>query len=241
MLDTPPPPASPATVAPFVAGSPIEQSLSIVQPLAASWRSRVVASMDAAEPSERWLAAVPDVGPTCEVILADTLLHDLGAAEKADLLRWIRATQDASGAWLSTGGSPDLSLTVLGWWARRCGGDDPAEPSMVRAQRVVHALGGAQRTNFEVRLWLALCGAVPWDFLPAIPGELFLLPRSMWVSPSRVAPWARGVLTPYYVLARAGARLRLPDPSPLMLRRDPPPDAAFDSFRAAYDGEKKEE
>ncbi|MBV1861360.1 MAG: hypothetical protein KUG77_23275 [Nannocystaceae bacterium] len=222
MLDTPPPPASPSTVAPaIVEGTPIEQSLQAVQPLAALWRSRVVDSMDAADPTHRWLAAVPDVGPTCEVILADTLLHDLGAAEKADLLRWIRGTQDASGAWLSTGGSPDLSLTVLGWWARRCGGDDPADPSMVRAQRVVRALGGAQRTNFEVRLWLALCGAVPWDFLPAIPGELFLLPRSMWVSPSRVAPWARGVLTPYYVLARAGARLRLPDPSPLMLRRDP--------------------
>lgn len=222
MLDTPPPPASPSTVTPVVAcGSPIEQSLDAVQPLASTWRSRVVASMDPSSTSDRWLAAVPDVGPTCEVILADTLLHDLGTAEKADLLRWIRATQDSSGAWLSIDGNPDLSLTVLGWWARRCGGDDPSDPSMVRAQRVVHALGGAQRTNFEVRLWLALCGAVPWDFLPAIPGELFLLPRSMWVSPSRVAPWARGVLTPYYVLARAGARLRLPDPSPLMLRRDP--------------------
>ncbi len=222
MLDSPPPPASPATVAPVViAGSPIEQSLEAVLPMAASWRTRVVESMDEGEPRVRWLAAVPDVGPSCEVILADTLLHDLGATEKADLLRWIRATQDASGAWLSTDGSPDLSLTVLGWWARRCGGDDPADPSMVRAQRVAHALGGAQRTNFEVRLWLALCGAVPWDFLPAIPGELFLLPRSVWISPNRVAPWARGVLTAYYVLARAGARLRLPDPSPLMLRRDP--------------------
>ena len=67
---------------------------------------------------------------------------------------------------------------------------------MVKAQRVVHSLGGAQRANFGVRLWLALAGAVPWDFLPAIPGELFLLPRSTWVSPSRFAPWARGIKTP---------------------------------------------
>jgi len=219
MLDTPSPSASP-TVS-VVEGNPIEQSLETVRPLASTWRQRVVQSMDATGPTERWLAAVPDVGPTCEVILADTLLRDLGEEEKAAMLQWIRGTQDASGAWLDVQGSPDLSLTVLGWWARRCGGDDPGEASMIRAQRVVHSLGGAQRTNFEVRLWLALAGAVPWDFLPAIPGELFLLPRSMWVSPSRFAPWARGVLTPYYVLARARATIRLPDPSPLMLRRDP--------------------
>ena len=219
MLDTPP--ASPTAAPIVVEGSSAEKSLRALQPLASSWRARVVASMDARDPTQRWLAAVPDVGPTCEVLLADPLLQSLDKNERDGLLRWIRATQDASGAWLAVDGSPDLSLTVLGWWARRQGGDDPDEPSMVRAQRVVHALGGAQRANFEVRLWLALCGAIPWSFLPAIPGELFLLPRAMWVSPSRFAPWARGVLTPYYVLARAGAKLRLPDPSPLMLRRDP--------------------
>jgi hypothetical protein len=221
MLDTPPPSASPTTAPVVVEGTPAEQSLQALQPLARTWRERVVSSMDARNPEQRWLAAVPDVGPACEVLLADTMLHALGEAEREGLLGWIRAAQDASGAWLSIDGRPDLSLTVLGWWARRHGGDDPSEASMVRAQRVVHALGGAQRANFEVRLWLALCGAIPWSFLPAIPGELFLLPRSMWVSPSRVAPWARGVLTPYYVLARSGAKLRLPDPSPLMLRRDP--------------------
>ncbi len=219
MLDTP----SPSAVADsaVVEGSPAEQSLALIAPLASAWRRRVVSSMEATAPLHRWLAAIPDVGPTCEVLLADALLHDLDASERDALLRWIRGSQDSSGAWLSVDGSPDLSLTVLGWWARRSGGDDPEEASMVRAQRVVHALGGAQRANFEVRLWLALCGAVPWDFLPAIPGELFLLPRSMWVSPSRVSPWARAILTPYYVLARAGALIRLPDPSPLMLRRDP--------------------
>ena len=221
MLDTPSPTASSNVASVVVEGSPIARSLDAVHPLAATWRARVLESMDRTEPSERWLAAIPDIGPTCEVILADRLLGDLSEEESASLMQWVRGSQDASGAWLSVEGSPDLSLTVLGWWARRCAGDDPSEASMVKAQRVVHSLGGAQRANFGVRLWLALAGAVPWDFLPAIPGELFLLPRSTWVSPSRFAPWARGILTPYYVLARASARLRLPDPSPLMLRRDP--------------------
>jgi squalene-hopene/tetraprenyl-beta-curcumene cyclase len=100
-------------------------------------------------------------------------------------------------------------------------GDDPAEDSMVRARRVVHALGGVQRANFSVRLWLALSGQIPWDYLPAIPGELFLLPEQTWLSPARFSPWARGVLTPYYILARAPGFIHLPDASPLLLRRHP--------------------
>ncbi len=199
----------------------MEQSLAAAQRMASRWRERAVASVAATDPRARWLAAVPDVGPSCEVLLADQLFHDLSPAEKDGLLQWVRDTQDEGGAWRSLDGTPDLSLTVLGWWARRCGGDDPGEESMIRAQRVVHSLGGAQRANFEVRLWLALCGAVPWDFLPAIPGELFLLPESLWLSPSRIAPWARGILTAYYIIARGDGHVRLPDPAPLMLRRDP--------------------
>ena len=34
------------------------------------------------------------------------------------------------------------------------------------------------------------------------------------------SPWARGVLTPYLVIARAPAHLQLPDASPLLLRRN---------------------
>ncbi len=202
-------------------GSALEQTLQRTQSVTSSWRSRVVASLGQSDPRERWLAAVPDVGPTCEVLLADRLFHDLEEDEREQLLRWVRGSQQTTGAWLGADGVPDLSLTVLGWWARRCGGDDPREDSMVRAQRVVHALGGAQRTNFEVRLWLALCGAVPWSYLPAIPGELFLLPASVWLSPDQFSPWARGVLTPYYVIARGHGQVHLPDPSALMLRRTP--------------------
>ena len=90
---------------------------------------------------------------------------------------------------------------------------------MVKAVRVVQALGGAQRANFEVRLWLAMAGEIEWSWLPAIPAELFLLPPSMPLSPGRFSPWARGVLTPYLLIARAPARLHLAPASELLLRR----------------------
>lgn len=223
MLDTLPDAASPPQTAAAnitTLGSAIEQGLAQAQSITARWRGRVMAPVHGVTDADHsWLALVPDAGPACEVILADALLHDLRDDEREGLLNWIRGTQDEAGGWLDASGRPNLSLTVLGWWARAAAGDDPRTESMIRAARVVHALGGAQRANFSVRLWLAVAGQIPWDFLPAIPGELFLLPPPTWLSPSRFSPWARGVLTPYYAIARSTARLQLPDASELLLQR----------------------
>jgi squalene cyclase len=187
-----------------------------------TWRARALPDVPATGPTlarERWLVAVPDVGPACEMLLADQLFHDLDVGERHGLLHWIRANQDASGAWLDIHGRPDLSLTALAYWARAQAGDDRKCETMVKAVRVVHALGGAQRANFLVRLWLAMAGHIDWSWLPAIPSELFLLSASLPLSPARYAPWARGVLTPYLLIARAPARLHLADASELLLKR----------------------
>lgn len=193
--------------------SPLVAGLERARGLATAWRTRT--SPWAEGPA--WLLHVPDVGPTCEVLLADRLFHDLERSERAELVAFVRGTQSEDGAWLDAHGQPDLSLTTLGWWALRDAGDDPQAEHMVLACRVVHQLGGAQRANFAVRLWLAMGGQIPWTWLPAIPSELFLLPPHVVLSPARFSPWARGVLTPYLILARAPARLQLPDAQPLLL------------------------
>ncbi len=184
------------------------------------WRRRALA------PQDRWLVSAPDIGAACEVILADRLFRDLAAEEERGLLARIRAAQDESGAWLGPiTGAPDLSLTALGWWACVQAGDDPQSERLVRARRTVHELGGAQRANFAVRLWLAIGGHIPWSWLPAVPAELWLLPAIAPLSPSQVAPWARGVLTPYLLLTHAPARVHLANAAPLLVTRgkDPVP------------------
>src|SRR5688572_24934830 len=93
--------------------------------LAARWRDRIAPATGAVPRADAssigadrtWLSQVPDVGPACEVVIADRLFHDLSLAERDGLLAWIRGNQDESGAWLDTQGRPDLSLTTLGWWA----------------------------------------------------------------------------------------------------------------------------
>ncbi|WP_434421044.1 hypothetical protein [Nannocystis pusilla] len=185
---------------------------------AAVWRQRAAVSGRAgSEP--RWSLGVPDISLACEVLLADRLFHDLTPEEAEGLARWIRADQQPSGAWHLPGGGPDLSLTVFGWWALVEAGDDPSAEHLVRARRVVHELGGAQRANAAVRMWLAMADAIPWSWVPTFPAELWLLPAWAILSPSRVAPWGRGVMTPYLLLSRAPARVHLSDPRALLLTR----------------------
>lgn len=190
---------------------------------AAWWREQVPLlrprTADAAEPSHGHLLSVPDIGLSCEILLADRLFHDLRPAERDGLAAWVRATQQPSGAWLDPAGRPDLSRTALGWWALVEVGDDPGAEHLVRARRIVHELGGAQRASIEVRLWLAMAGHIPWAWLPTMPAELWLLPTVTWLSPSRVSPWARGVMTPYLLLSRAPARVHVSSAATLLLTR----------------------
>jgi squalene-hopene/tetraprenyl-beta-curcumene cyclase len=165
------------------------------------------------------LLSVPDIGLSCEILLADRLFHDLSPAERQGLAGWVRANQQPSGAWLDHAGSPDLSRTALGWWALVESGDDPDAEHLVRARRIVHELGGAQRGSIELRLWLAMAGHMPWAWLPTMPAELWLLPTLAWLSPSRVSPWARGVMTPYLLLSRAPAQVHVSSAASLLLTR----------------------
>lgn len=186
---------------------------------ASAWWRAQARPQPASSRTPDYLLSVPDIGLACEVLLADRLFHDLGDAERDGLARWIRASQQASGAWHDHGGRPDLSRTALGWWALVESGDDPEAEHLVRARRVVHELGGAQRASAEVRLWLAMAGHIPWAWLPTLPAELWLLPTVAWLSPSRVSPWARGAMTPYLLLSRAPARVHVSNAAALLLTR----------------------
>jgi squalene-hopene/tetraprenyl-beta-curcumene cyclase len=68
-----------------------------------------------------------------------------------------------------------------------------------------------------VRLWLALAGTVEWDWVPAVPSELYLLPEFAPLSPARLSPWARQIVTALHLLAASPARVHLSDASELLL------------------------
>jgi squalene-hopene/tetraprenyl-beta-curcumene cyclase len=196
-------------------GGPLDAALERTQSWCRIWWERLHAD-------EPWLAAIPDVGPSCEVLLADTLFHDLAEQEREGLLAWICSQQHDDGSWRDALGNIDLSLTCLGYWVRVQAGEDPESEPLAKALRVIHELGGARRANLTVRLWLAMAGTVDWSWVPAVPSELFLLPDGAPLSPARLSPWARQMVTALHVLAHGPARVHVCEVPEILLynRRD---------------------
>ena len=62
-----------------------------------------------------------------------------------------------------------------------------------------------------------MAGVVPWDWVPAVPSELYLLPEYVPLSPARLSPWARQMVTALHLLAEGPARIHLVDASDLLL------------------------
>lgn len=191
-------------------GGPLDAALERTRTWCGVWWDRL-------HEREPWLTAIPDVGPSCEVLLADALFHDLQPREREGLLAWVRSSQHDDGSWRDAQGSVDLSLTCLGYWARVQAGDDPDSESLAKALRVIHELGGARRANLSVRLWLAMSGTVDWSWVPAVPSELFLLPEATLLSPARLSPWARQMVTALHVLAHGPARVHVCEVPELLL------------------------
>lgn len=198
-------------------GEAVGPSLDAAIERSRAWCERWWSRLDPAPGQTPWLAAIPDVGPTCEVLLADALFHDLDPREREQMLAWVRSQQQPDGGWHDLDGRPDLSLTCLGYWARVQHGDDPHSEDLALALRLIHELGGPRRANLTVRLWLAMAGTVDWDWVPAVPAELYLLPEFTPLSPARLSPWARQMISAVHLLAESNARVHLYAPSELLL------------------------
>lgn len=116
--------------------------------------------------------------------------------------RWVRSQQRVDGSWSNFPGGPaDPSTTTEAYVALRLAGDDPDEPHMRAARRVVLDHGGLAGTRVFTRIWLALFGLWDWEALPALPPELVFLPQSMPLNLYDFACWARQTVAPLTILA----------------------------------------
>lgn len=133
------------------------------------------------------------------------LLHLFGVgspADRAGLREELIATQGPDGGWANWFDGPaDLSTTVEAYYALRLLGVSADAPELARARDLVLAGGGANRTRFFTKLWLAVMGRFPYEALPTVPPEVFLLPPRLPAAPIyRLACWARGTFVPITVV-----------------------------------------
>jgi squalene-hopene/tetraprenyl-beta-curcumene cyclase len=142
------------------------------------------------------------------------LQHYLGAIEpdlQHRLAAYLRETQGTDGGWpLFFGGGPDLSASVMAYFALKAAGDAAGAPHMKQAREAILARGGARRSSVFVRITLALFGEVPWRAVPVMPVEIMLLPRWFPFHLNKISYWSRVFLVPVLVLMALRPRARNP-------------------------------
>lgn len=137
----------------------------------------------------------------CDVIL---FLHWSGRRD-VELQRkcasHIRRRQMQDGGWnIFAGGPSEINASVKAYFALKLAGDSPNAIWMREARANILRLGGIPQMNTYGRLYLALLGQFPWEYVPTVPPEIFLLPNWFFFNIYEMSSWSRTIIAPLAIL-----------------------------------------
>jgi squalene-hopene/tetraprenyl-beta-curcumene cyclase len=146
-----------------------------------------------------------------ELMVDSTLLADTVAyqhwARKVDrewqrkAVNQILAMQTPDGGWnIYHGGPSEVNATIKAYLALKLAGLPETERRMLKAREVALNLGGVPRMNTFSKLYLALIGLFPWDYVPTIPCEIILIGKWFHVNFHEMSSWSRSMLVPLAII-----------------------------------------
>jgi squalene-hopene/tetraprenyl-beta-curcumene cyclase len=105
------------------------------------------------------------------------------------------------GGWnIYHGGPAEVNATIKGYLALKLAGIPVTDPRMLRAREVALRMGGVPRMNTFSKLYLALLGLFPWDYVPTIPCEIILIGKWFHVNFNEMSSWSRSMLVPLAII-----------------------------------------
>jgi squalene-hopene/tetraprenyl-beta-curcumene cyclase len=132
-----------------------------------------------------------------EFILMKFILSQEHDPDLPLIANYLRNIQMPEGGWnMYPGGKPDISGSVKGYFALKLMGDSPDAPHMLRAKKVIHDLGGAEKCNTFTKFFFACLGQISFDACPSIPPELVFLPKWFYFNLYNVSAWTRTMILP---------------------------------------------
>jgi squalene-hopene/tetraprenyl-beta-curcumene cyclase len=146
-----------------------------------------------------------------ELMVDATLAADLiayhhwnGKVDKAwqrKAVNHIFSMQSLDGGWnIYYGGPSEVNATVKCYLALKLAGVPVTDPRMLRAREMALSLGGVPRMNTFSKLFLALLGLFPWDYVPTIPCEVILIGKWFYVNFNEMSSWSRSMLVPLAII-----------------------------------------
>src|ERR1043166_384952 len=113
----------------------------------------------------------------------------------------ILSLQLPDGGWnIYYGGPAEVNATIKAYLALKLAGVSVTDPRMLRAREMSKNLGGVPRLNTFSKLYLALLGLFPWDYVPTIPSEVVLIGKWFHVNFHEMSNWSRSMLVPLAII-----------------------------------------
>jgi squalene-hopene/tetraprenyl-beta-curcumene cyclase len=113
----------------------------------------------------------------------------------------IFSMQLPDGGWnIYHGGPSEVNATIKSYLALKLAGIPVTDPRMLKAREVALNLGGVPRMNTFSKLYLALIGLFPWDYVPTIPCEIILIGKWFHVNFYEMSSWTRSMLVPLAII-----------------------------------------
>jgi squalene-hopene/tetraprenyl-beta-curcumene cyclase len=186
----------------------------VVAPTAADLESFTLADLDAAiKRSQSYLLGEqkPEGYWIGELIVDCTLVADMIAFRHWDRNvdeKWQRkavnhlfSLQLPAGGWsIYPGGPAEANATIKAYLALKLAGVPMTEPRLLRARQTALSLGGVPRLNTFSKLFLALLGLFPWEYVPTIPCEVILIGKWFYVNFNEMSSWSRSMLVPLSII-----------------------------------------
>src|SRR5580704_9784861 len=113
----------------------------------------------------------------------------------------IFSMQLPDGGWnIYYGGPSEVNATIKAYLALKLAGVSVKDKRMLFARQVALAFGGIPRMNTFSKLYLALIGLFPWEYVPTIPCEVLLIGKWFDVNFWDMSNWSRAMLVPLAII-----------------------------------------
>src|SRR5271154_635755 len=146
-----------------------------------------------------------------ELMVDSTLVSDMVAYHHWDgsvdqewerkAINHIFSMQLPDGGWnIYHGGPSEVNATIKAYLALKLAGVLVTDPRMLMAREVALHLGGVPRMNTFSKLYLALLGLFPWQYVPTIPCEVLFIGKWFAVNFWDMSNWSRGMIVPLSII-----------------------------------------
>jgi squalene-hopene/tetraprenyl-beta-curcumene cyclase len=113
----------------------------------------------------------------------------------------ICSLQLPDGGWnIYYGGPAEVNATIKAYLALKLAGMPVTDWRLLRAREMALNLGGVPRMNTFSKLYLALLGLFPWEYVPTIPCEVLLIGKWFHVNFWDMSNWSRAMLVPLAII-----------------------------------------